>query len=393
MIKKDPPARRDYPLRIGIAGAGFAARFHYESLPPLMASLQGVYSPRPSSREAYAAARKTRAFASIDELLDEVDVLDVCSPPSSHADYIVAAARKGRDVIVEKPLTGFFGPVETNTKQQMLDHVTDALANLRDIVRSAGIGFGYAENYIYAPAVQEERRLIEASRAQVLRMVAEESHSGSHAPTYGDWSQQGGGALFVKGCHPLGGVLYLKRKEGLVRDGLPIRPATVSARTHTLTKLPSFQDKGYLRTGYKDAEDFGAMHVVFEDGTAADVFASDLVLGGVYDYVEVFANNHRTRCRITPVGVVDLYSPSHKEFAGLPLLEKVTTNEGWIPVSPEREWARGFHQEMRDFCECFHDGREPECNLDLAIDITLTLYAAYVSADDQGREVKVPRLP
>ncbi|MCC7156982.1 MAG: Gfo/Idh/MocA family oxidoreductase, partial [Bryobacterales bacterium] len=103
MIKKDPPARRAYPLRIGIAGAGFAARFHYDSLPPLMASLHGVYSPRPSSRESYAAARKTRAFASIDELLDHVDVLDVCSPPSSHADYIVAAARKGKDVIVEKP--------------------------------------------------------------------------------------------------------------------------------------------------------------------------------------------------------------------------------------------------------------------------------------------------
>lgn len=275
MIRKDPPPRRAFPLRVGIAGAGFAARFHYDSLPPLMASLEGVYSPRQSSRESYAAARKTRACSSVDELLEQVDVLDICSPPASHADYIVAAARQGKDVIVEKPLTGFFGAPESNTKQRMLDQVVDDLANLRDIVRSSGIGFGYAENYIYAPSVQEERRLIEASHAQVLRMVAEESHSGSHAPTYGDWSQQGGGALFVKGCHPLGGVLYLKRKEGIARHGLPIRPSTVSARTHTLTKLPSFQDKGYLRTGYKNAEDFGAMHVVFEDGTVADVLASD----------------------------------------------------------------------------------------------------------------------
>ena len=393
MLKDMSNPRRAYPLRLGIAGAGFAARFHYESLPPLMATLAGVYSIRAESREAYAAARQTRAFSSVDEMLDYVDVLDICSPPASHADYIVAAARKGTDVIVEKPLTGFFGSPAANTKQRMLDQVVDDLANLRDIVRSADIGFGYAENYIYAPSVQEERRLIESSKAQVLRMVAEESHSGSHAPTYGDWSQQGGGALFVKGCHPLGGVLYLKRKEGMARDGQPIRPATVTSRTHTLTKLPAFEDRGYLRTGYKDAEDFGALHVVFEDGTVADVFASDVVLGGVYDYVEVFANNHRTRCRITPIGVVELYSPAHKEFAGLPLLEKVTSNEGWIPVSPEREWARGFRQEMQDFCECFHDGRDPECNLDLALDITLTLYAAYVSADDQGREVAIPRLP
>lgn len=357
-----------------------------------MAELAGVISPRAESREAFAQAHGTKPFADLDAMLDAVDVLDVCSPPSSHAGYIEAAAKKGKDVIVEKPLTGFFGSPATHTKQEMLDAVSADLRSLRDTVLTAGIGFGYAENYIYAPSIQEERRLIEGSRAQILRMVAEESHSGSHARTYGDWSQQGGGALFVKGCHPLGGVLYLKRKEGIARNGSPIRPVAVTGRVHTITKLPAFEDRGYLRTGYLDAEDFGFMHVVFEDGTVADVMASDLVLGGIYDYVEVFANNHRTRCRITPIGVVDLYSPSHKEFAAMPLLEKVTSNEGWIPVSPEREWARGFRQEMQDFCECFHEGRTPECDLDLGIDITLTLYAAYVSADEQGKEVRIPRL-
>jgi hypothetical protein len=36
--------------------------------------------------------------------------------------------------------------------------------------------------------------------------------------------------------------------------------------------------------------------------------------------------------------------------------------------------------------------KTPESDLDLAIDITLTLYAGYVSADEKGREVEVPRL-
>jgi hypothetical protein len=31
-----------------------------------------------------------------------------------------------------------------------------------------------------------------------------------------------------KGAHPLTAVLYLKRIEGVTRDGRPIRPATVS---------------------------------------------------------------------------------------------------------------------------------------------------------------------
>ena len=46
--------------------------------------------------------------------------------------------------------------------------------------------------------------------------------------------------------------------------------------------------------------------LVFEDGTVADVTASELVMGGIYDYIEVFANNHRTRCRISPVSVCAL---------------------------------------------------------------------------------------
>jgi hypothetical protein len=47
---------------------------------------------------------------------------------------------------------------------------------------------------------------------------------------------------------------------------------------------------------------------------------------------------------------------------------------------------------MQDFVNSMRSGREPECNLDLAIDITLTVYAGYVSADRKGAEVEVPRL-
>jgi hypothetical protein len=28
----------------------------------------------------------------------------------------------------------------------------------------------------------------------------------------------------------------------------------------------------------------------------ADIFASELVMGGVHNWLEIFANNHRTRC-------------------------------------------------------------------------------------------------
>lgn len=238
-------------------------------------------------------------------------------------------------MIVEKPFTGFFGSPETHSKEEMLAAVTADLRSVRDLIASSGILFGYAENWIYAPSIQREREILESSKGQILRMTAEESHSGSHSPVYGIWSEQGGGSMIGKGCHPLGGVLYLKRKEGLARAGRPIRPMAISARTHSITKLPSFEDRGYLRADYKDTEDYALLHVTFEDGMVADVITSELALGGIYDYVDVFANNHRARCHLNPVHVVDLYSPHRKEMEGLDLVEKISSNEGWIPAYPE----------------------------------------------------------
>ena len=380
------------PIRIGIAGTGFAGRFHLENFPESGVQVVGVTSTRAESRDAFAAKYGVRSFPTVSEMLPEIDVLDICTPPSSHGQYILEAAAAGKHVIVEKPFTGFFGSPDLHTKRQMLEGVVQETRKLRDAVNKAGIILGYAENFVYAPSIQKEREIVEKTRAQILRMVGEESHNGSHSPVYGIWSIQGGGSLIAKGCHPLGAILYLKRKEGLARTGVPIRPVAVSARTHSITRLPGFEDKGFLRTKYQDTEDYSMLHVVFDDGMVADMIASELVLGGIYDFVEVFANNHRTRCRMSPVNVLDVYNPKHEQFKDLYLVEKISSNEGWIPASPEEGWSLGYGRELKNFIDAIRSGRAPESDLDLAIDTTLTLYAGYVSADDKGREVEVPRL-
>jgi predicted dehydrogenase len=178
----------------------------------------------------------------------------------------------------------------------------------------------------------------------------------------------------------------------VARTGRAVRPAAVSARTHSITRLPSYEDRGFLRTTYQDTEDYSLLHVVFDDGTVADITASELVLGGIYDFIEVFCNNHRTRCRMSPVQVIDVYNPRHEQFKDLYLVEKLSSNEGWIPASPEEGWSLGYGRELRDFVGAIRERRAPESDLELAIDITLTLYAGYVSADQRGREVEVPLL-
>jgi predicted dehydrogenase len=259
-------------------------------------------------------------------------------------------------------------------------------------VRKACVFFGYAENFVYAPSVQKEREIVEKTGAQILRMTGEESHKGSASPVYGIWRFAGGGSLIGKGCHPLGALLYLKRVEGRTRDGRPIRPATVSSRTHQLTRLPGYRDLGFIRTDYHDIEDYGFMHVVFEDGTVGDVVTSEVVLGGIYDYVEVFANNHRTRCHISPTRIVDTYNPRGEQYKDIYLIEKASTKEGWTPAAPDEGFTMGYREEIQDFIRCAASGETPQSDLDLALDTTATIYTAYVSAEDRGAEVAIPLL-
>jgi len=391
------------PIRIGIVGAGMAGHFHVACLRRVYGArieLAGVTSLRPASRATFGTTHGLPVFDTIEAMLNRIDVLDVCSPPYAHEAGILAAAGAGKAIICEKPLTGYFGPTgadaqyrgDKDSKQTMLDESIARMQRIAAAVRQSKVSFGYAENFVYAPSVQKEREIIEKSGAQILRMTGEESHNGSASPVYGIWRFAGGGSLIGKGCHPLGGMLYLKRREGLTRAGPPIRPKSVSARTHQLTRLPAYRDAKLVRTDYHDIEDYGFMHVTFTDGTVADVLTSEVVLGGIYDYLEVFANNHRTRCRISPTGLVDTYNPRGDQFKDVYLIEKGSTKEGWAPAAPDENFTMGYQAEIEDFVTCAAAGTQPQADLDLALDTTATIYAAYLSDERKGAEVEIPHL-
>ena len=134
--------------------------------------------------------------------------------------------------------------------------------------------------------------------------------------------------MIGKGCHPLSGAIYFKYVEGRARFGKPIRPAFVSARVHAVTRMSGFHNQGHLRASYTDIEDFAIMHVIFEDGTFADIIASELVLGGVHNRIEVHATNHRTICNLTPNNAMQTYTPDEKYYKDIYIVEKTETRQG-----------------------------------------------------------------
>lgn len=387
-------------IKVGIVGAGFAARFHaqgYSRVYNVAAELVGVMDNVAELAQTFARQRGIKAFASFEALCDAVDVVDVCTPGSTHEPVAVAALQRGKHVVIEKPFTGYYGPGtedfrgDTFSKEVMLREAMASCDRILGAARAAGKRICYAENWVYAPAIAKEREILIKSGGQLLWMIGDESHSGSHAPYYGIWKFAGGGSMVGKACHPLSALMHLKRVEGETRDGKPIRPASVSARTHEITRLKTFRDEGFLRTSYDDIEDYCQVHVTFADGTVADVFSSELVLGGVHNWLEVFANNHRTRCNLNPVDALETYNPREDILKDVYLTEKLGTKQGWSRPAPDEDWQHGYTHEFQDFMESIAANRDPLSGGELARDTVAVLYSAYLSAERRGSEVELPR--
>lgn len=395
--------RTQKKIRVGILGGGFIAGVHYECIQRvygLDVEVVGVYDLSREKGEAFAQTRGIKPFTSPEAMFQEVDVVDVCTPPYAHAQNIIAIAQAGKHVMCEKPLTGYAPPEEQAAdfrgdqapKAPMLQSVLARLAQINEAVSRNGVKFIYFENFVYTPQVQKEAEIIRKSNSQILRMIGEESHRGNHAAYSSWWKFACGGSLISTGSHPLGAILYLKRVEGEASHGRPIRPAAVSARVHELTGIPGYRDAGFIRCNYYDVEDYAWVHVIFEDGTVGDVVTGATVLGGIHDYVDVFANNHRTRCNINPVSLVETYNPRASQFQDIYINYGITTQEGWLYAAPDENWMFGYQAEMQDALEAIAFDREPISGLQLSLDTLNVIYSAYLSAERLGQEVVLQRL-
>jgi predicted dehydrogenase len=132
------------------------------------------------------------------------------------------------------------------------------------------------------------------------------------------------------------------------------------------------------------------MHLVFDDGTFADIFASELALGGVHNWIDVAANNHRTICNINPNTAMQTFNPREDYFDDIYVVEKTGTKQGWAFTSPDEDWFTGYQHEMDAFYGSVASGTPPESDSLLAADTIAVVYAAYLSAEQAGRQVDVP---
>lgn len=382
---------------VGTLGAGYASRLHgngYKKVSGVRVRLKTICDLNTDlARQVQEEFGYEQITADFQEMLadPEIDVIDIVTPPFVHIPMAIQAMRAGKHVICEKPLTGYFGKKgeenvgKTTPKAFMYQEVLRSMDELKAVVEETGKKFMYAENFVYATPIQRSAQLVRAKKSKILFLQGFVGLKGSSSPVAGLWNKTGGGQLVRNGTHPLSGMLWLKQQEAQAR-GETITVKSVSADVGTTTACLTEHEHRHISARPQDVEDYAAVTVTFSDGTKCLTIASDTVLGGTQNTVDVFCNDSALRCQITPPDLLNTYFLDEDGLEDVVLGEMLPSKLGWNGAFVSDEVIRGYMGELQDFMEAVAYDREPASGFDLAYETAKIMYAAYQSAEE-GRRI------
>ena len=340
---------------VALLGAGFIGDIHLESYRRFVPEAEVTAVLSRTERHAQEFARQhgiPRWFTSVEELLKHADceVVDIGLPNFLHAEVAQAAARSGRHVIVEKPLS------------ITLEEADAMIA----ACRAANRKLMYAEQLCFAPKYERVRRLIaEGAIGRPYLIKQSEKHSGPHTDWFWDVERSGGGVLMDMGCHALGWFRWMLGG-----------PAARSVYASMDTVLHKQRTRG---------EDQAITIVEFENGVTGLAEDSWARHGGMDDRVEVYGTEGVTYADLFQGNSALTYSLRGYGYAA----EKAGSTQGWTFTMFEEAFNQGYPQELRHFLECIREDREPLVTAEDGRAVLEMIYAAYASAGC-GKKVELP---
>ena len=93
-------------LKIGVLGAGHLGKIHIKCIRDIPEyQLVGFYDPVPENASKVEEEHQIKVFASIADLLEKIDVIDIVTPTLSHHACAMQALKARKHVFIEKPVT------------------------------------------------------------------------------------------------------------------------------------------------------------------------------------------------------------------------------------------------------------------------------------------------
>jgi predicted dehydrogenase len=218
-----PPIRPE-PIKVAVVGLGIGrmhvlafkdVRQHYR-----VTAVCDVDGER--AAEVAGWLRGVRPVTDLAELLadDEVDVIDLCTPPHLHREQVEAVLRSGHDAFCEKPLSGSVADVD----------------EIASIARETGRTVLPILQYRFGHGIQKLRRVVDlglAGRPYVANVDMAWLRGADYyaVPWRGRWATELGGSLVSHAVHALDMLLLVLGP-----------PSSVFARTATLVNDVEVED-------------------------------------------------------------------------------------------------------------------------------------------------------
>ena len=143
-------------IKIGVIGVGHLGQHHAKHYKAIsMADLAGVYDTDKAQRETIANRYKTKAYSSLDEMLESAEAVSIVTPTQEHVTIAETCISRGKHVFIEKPIT------KTVEEAELLI----SLANKNKVVLQVGHierfnpALGPLKNYKIKPKYIEVQRL------------------------------------------------------------------------------------------------------------------------------------------------------------------------------------------------------------------------------------------
>ncbi|REG49057.1 4,5-dihydroxyphthalate dehydrogenase [Paraburkholderia sp. BL6669N2] len=187
------------PVRIGVAGLGRAFSLMLPTfLADVRVKLAGACDPRASACAQFAADFDAPTFSSIDELaaMADLDAIYIASPHQFHAAHTQISARRGKHVLVEKPMALSLAECDA----------------MIEVCRDANVHLIVGHCHSFDTPYLRTRDMIGSGAYGPVRMI--------HALNYTDYlfrprrpeelsTAEGGGAIFSQAAHQVDVVRLL----------------------------------------------------------------------------------------------------------------------------------------------------------------------------------------
>ena len=313
---------------------------------------------------------------------DDIDIIDVCTPGSSHEEIAVAALNAGKHVICEKPLANTVAEAErmaaaaqaSSGKSMVAFNYrrVPALAYARELVRQGRLG-----RIFHVRAVYLQDWIIDPEFPLVWRLVKEEA---------------GSGALGDLGAHIVDAAQFVTGSQitnvsGELRTFIDERPLVVE--THLLEATKS-AERG------KVTVDDAALFLANFDNGAVGTFEATRFASGRKNGMAIEVNGEKASLRFEFESMNELWVHDHTvdgKDAGFRRVMVTESDhpyvEGWWPPGHVLGYDHTFTHEFRDFVLDIVNDRAPEPSFADGLYVQRVLDAVERSAQAQSVRTNV----